>query len=289
MRCVRPCRAQKDIVLTTTIDGLWALQVLTGIETVAPELGLRPHLPSVEPRQLALSHPVTSELRDAGVINHCDAVDNTVVEWLTVLSRRDIALFIQIRTPSDDQAARVLIARFAQWWVAIERSADLVRISGVGTARTEAPASSMLCAEIERLCGQNTPAPLRPVTLDTDILRTTPDRQALHDLLVAQRLQPDQLRMLELAADPDQSALASIVALQSGVATGRSDRMHIEASPVTIIDTPAGRLVADDIQSAGKTWTIIAPGTQGNIDAAIRRMVRRLPADQDWHSYRKVV
>ncbi|OBI83010.1 ESX secretion-associated protein EspG [Mycobacterium asiaticum] len=276
-------------MLTTTLDGLWALQVLTGIETVAPELGLRPHLPSVEPRQLALSHPVTTELRDAGVIDESGAVDNAVVEWLTVLSRRDIALFVHVRTPGDDQAARVLLARFAQWWVAVERSADLVRISGIGTASAEAPAGSMLYAEIERLCGQHTPAPLRPVTLDTDMLRTTPDRQALHDLLVAQRLQPDQLQVLELAADPDQSAQASIVAIQSGVATGRSARTHVEASPVTIIDTPAGRLIVDDIQSAGKTWTIIAPGTQSNINAAIRRMVRRLPADQDWHSYRKVV
>ncbi|HOB50942.1 MAG TPA: ESX secretion-associated protein EspG, partial [Mycobacterium sp.] len=35
-------------MLTTSIDGLWVLQVLTGIEVVAPELGLRPHLPSIE-------------------------------------------------------------------------------------------------------------------------------------------------------------------------------------------------------------------------------------------------
>ena len=35
-------------MLTTTIDGLWVLQVLTGIEVLAPEMGLRPILPSVE-------------------------------------------------------------------------------------------------------------------------------------------------------------------------------------------------------------------------------------------------
>ena len=35
-------------MLTTTVDGLWVLQVLSGIEVMAPELGLRPHLPSVE-------------------------------------------------------------------------------------------------------------------------------------------------------------------------------------------------------------------------------------------------
>jgi hypothetical protein len=121
-------------VLTTTVDGLWALQVLTGIETVAPELGLRPHLPSVEPKRLALGHPVAAELRDVGVIDESGAVDATVVEWLTVLSRRDIALFIQIRMPSGPDPARVLLARFAQWWVVMERSAELVRISSAPPA-----------------------------------------------------------------------------------------------------------------------------------------------------------
>ncbi|MBX9638855.1 MAG: ESX secretion-associated protein EspG, partial [Mycobacteriaceae bacterium] len=142
-------------MLTTTVDGLWALQVIAGIETVAPELGLRPHLPSVEPKRLALQHPVTAELRDAGVLDEFDAVDPVVVEWLTVLSRRDVALVIRIRVPGDDDQAQILLARFAQWWVALERSADLVRISGAGAATAEGAASTVLNRQIERLCGQN--------------------------------------------------------------------------------------------------------------------------------------
>ncbi len=277
-------------MLTTTVDGLWALQVLTGIETVAPELGLRPHLPSVEPKRLALQHPVTAELRDAGVVDGCDAVDPTVVEWLTVLSRRDVALIFQIRAPGDDEPARVLLARFAQWWVALERSADLIRISGAGTASAEGSANTVLNGQIERLCGHHKPAALRPATLDADAMRVAAaGREALHTFLGGQRLDPDQLRMLTLAADPDRSAQASIVATQSGVETGRSQRTHIEPSAVTIIDTIEGRLVAEDVQSAGKQWMIIAPGTNNNIAAAIQRMMRRLPAHQDWHSYRKVV
>lgn len=34
---------------------------------------------------------------------------------------------------------------------------------------------------------------------------------------------------------------------------------------------------------------IIAPGTKTNIGTAINQMVRRLPAHEEWHSYRKVV
>ena len=34
---------------------------------------------------------------------------------------------------------------------------------------------------------------------------------------------------------------------------------------------------------------IIAPGTSTNIATAVNRMMRRLPANEEWHSYRKVV
>ncbi|GFG82269.1 ESX-2 secretion-associated protein EspG2 [Mycobacterium paragordonae] len=290
MHSVRPWPALRDTVLTTTVDGLWALQVLTGIETIAPELGLRPHLPSVEPKQLALQHPVTAELRDVGAVEECGAVDPTVVEWLTVLSRRDVALVLHIRTPRDDEPARVLLARFAQWWVVLERSADLIRISGAGTATAEGTADTVLNQQIERLCGRNEPAPLRPVTLDAGAMRSAAaGQEALQTFLAGQRVDADQLRLLTLAADPDRSAQASVVAAQSGVETGRFQRTHVEAGAVTIIDTLEGRLVAEEVDHGGTTWMIIAPGTRSNIAAAINRMMRRLPAHQDWHSYRKVV
>jgi len=277
-------------VLTTTLDGLWALQVLTGIEVLAPEMGLRPFLPSVEPKRLALEHPVAAELRAAGVIDESDAVDRTVVEWLTVLSRRDVGLLILIRLPGDEEPTRVLLARFAQWWVAMERSADLVRISAVGTAGTEGTASAALEGQIERLCGTNRPAALRPVTLDGDALHSAAtSQQSLHTFFNGQGLQPDQVHILEMATDPTRSAQASIVAIQSGVDTGQPSRTHIERDAVTIIDTPEGRLVADHVCTGGKKWMIVAPGTKSHIAAAINRMVRRLPAEQEWHSYRKVV
>jgi hypothetical protein len=281
-------------VLTTTVDGLWVLQVLTGLEVLAPELGLRPHLPSVEPRRLALGHPVTQDLRAAGVIDEADEVDSTVVEWLTVLSRRDIGLLIHFSTPHDPhhsaEPPRALLARFAQWWVALERSEDLVRISGAGISSTEATANAALNAQIERLCGANTPATLRPVTLDADTLRAaSTSQETLCEFFDSQRLQPDQTQMLQLAVDSGRSAQASIVAIQSGVETGRPTRTYIEQGAVAIIDTPDGRLVAEHVTSAGKRWMIVAPGTNSNVAAAVNHMVRRLPADEKWHSYRKVI
>lgn len=277
-------------MLTTTVDGLWVLQVLSGIEVLAPELGLRPHLPSVETEQIALAHPVAAELRAAGVITDGGGVDDAVLEWLTVLSRRDVALLVYARTPAQDtEPDRILLARFAQWWVALERSGMTVRISGVGTATTEGSAGMLINLEIERLCGEMKPASLRPVTLDiAELLAAVRDRASLHAFLVDKRLDADQITTLTLAADTDRSAQASVVAIQSGVPVGPA-RSHIDRGAVTIIDTPQGRLVSEHVSRGGKSWMIVSPGSAGNIANAVQKMVRRLPAEDEWYSHRKVV
>jgi ESX secretion-associated protein EspG len=278
-------------VLTTTVDGLWVLQVLTGIEVVAPELGLRSILPSVETRDSALAHPVAAELRAAGVLDESDNVNRSVVEWLTVLTRRDVALLINVRTPDTQETpTRALLARFAEWWVVMERSQDVIRIGGAGTSSAEGAANEVIRTQIERLCGTNTPAPLRPVTLDADALQEkATSRDRLHAFLATQRLDTDQLQILKMAADPARSAQAGIVAVQSGVTLAGPSRTYVEQSVVTIIDTPEGRIVAEHELSAGKKWMILGPGSATNLTSAINRMMRRLPANAEWHSYRKVV
>lgn len=276
-------------MLTTSVDGLWALQVLTGIEALAPELALRPILPSVESTQLALAHPVCAELRSAGVIDDAGTVDATVVEWLTVLARRDVALVIQVHTPGANPHARVLLARFARWWAVMERSEDMVRIGGAGAASAEDGADTVIGAQITRLCGALAPAPLRPVTLDADALAAqVSTRETLRTFLVAQRLDAEQLQIL-MAGTDHSSAQASIVAVQSGVDTGQGTRVQVEHTVVTIMDTPSGRLVAEHLPSAGKNWMIIAPGTPRHITAAVNQLLRRLPADHEWYCRRKVV
>lgn len=278
-------------MLTTTIDGLWVLQVLAGIEVLAPELALRPILPSFETAHKALRHPIAAELRAAGVIDEAGVVDSVVVEWMTVLARRDVALLVHVRNPEvGERPAMALLARFAQWWVVVERSEDLIRIGGAGTATAEGAANSVLTAQIERLCGTNAPAPLRPVTLDVEaLLSAVNSQESLKKFLATQQMDADQRRVLMLAADPTRSTQASVVALQSGVETGQPTRTHVEGTAVTVIDSPEGRLVAEQVPSGGKKWMVITPGSAANITAAINHMVRRLPASEEWFSYRKVV
>lgn len=277
-------------VLTTTVDGLWVLQVLTGIEALAAELALRPILPSIETKHAALRHPVCAQLRAAGVIDEAGTVDATVIEWLTVAARRDIALLLQVRMPGDESPARVLLARFARWWVFMERSEDLVRIGGAGTAGAEDSANTVIAAQLDRLCGRLPAAPLRPVTLDADAVSAhATDRKTLHGFLADQGLDADQQQIIALTTDPARSAQAAIVAIQSGLETGRPTRARVEQTTVTIMDSAAGRIVAEYVSAAGRNWMILAPGTPGRITAAINQLLRRLPADYDWYAHRKVV
>ena len=131
---------------------------------------------------------------------------------------------------------------------------------------------------------------MRPVTLDVDaLLSGVTSQDSLKNFLTTQHMDADQKRILMLAADPSRSTQASIVALQSGVETGQPTRTFVEQSAVTIIDSPEGRLVAEQVPSGGKKWMVVAPGSTTNITAAINNMVRRLPANEEWFSYRKVV
>lgn len=272
-------------MLTTTLDGLWVLQVLSGIEVLAPELGLRPHLPSVETRDSALSHPVAAELISTGIMTASGAIDEPVLEWLTVLSRRDIALLLRIHDAGGDTApTQTLLARFGQWWVSLERSADLIRLGGVGTATTEQSAGLVISHEIDRLCGPMPASMMRPVSIRVDeLIGTVRDTATLRAYLRTKRFEPEQVRALTLAAQSQQSRHTSIVAIQSGA------RPHIESGALTIIDTPEGRLLTEHVSHDGIAWLIVTPGSADAFTAAVRKLLRRLPAHQALHSYRKAV
>ncbi|OBF24213.1 ESX secretion-associated protein EspG [Mycobacterium sp. ACS4331] len=278
-------------MLTTTLDGLWVLQVLSGIEVLAPELALRPHVPSVEPRQAALDHPMAAELRDQGVIDVDGVVDGPILEWLTVIAKRDVALVINVTTPvHEGSPRRVLLARFAQWWAALERSDDLVRISGVGTASVEGAATALLSDQIERLCSSQDPAPIRPVTVDAGaMVAAVDDSASMRRWFTAQGLDADQVRLLMLASDPQRSAQASMVAVQSGVEDGSATRTLIGQTSVTIVDTPEGRLLYEVIHRDNRRWMLVSPGSQTAITDAVSQLLQGLPANSEWYSYRKVV
>ena len=270
-------------MLTTTLDGLWVLQVLSGIEVLAPELGLRPHLPSIESRDAALAHPVAAELIDAGVITTSGTIDDTVLEWLTVLSRRDIALLLHMREVGA-QPVQTLLARFGQWWVALERNDSLIRLSGVGTTNSEQSAGRAVMREIDRLCGAMPASAMRPVSIKTDeLLAAVRSGANLQNYLRTKRFDTDQVRQLTLASEPERTRQTSVVAIQSGA------RPQITPGALTVIDTPEGRLLVEHVSQDGIAWMVVTPGSAEALATGVRNLLRRVPAQPAWHSYRKAV
>lgn len=130
-------------MLTTTVDGLWVLQAVTGVEQTCPELGLRPLLPRLDTAERALRHPVAAELMAVGALDQAGNADPMVREWLTVLLRRDLGLLVTIGVPGGEPT-RAAICRFATWWVVLERHGNLVRLYPAGTASDEAGAGELV-------------------------------------------------------------------------------------------------------------------------------------------------
>ncbi|ORW52941.1 secretion protein EspG [Mycobacterium paraense] len=276
-------------MLTTTIDGLWVLQAVTGVEQLCPELGLRPLLPRLESAELALRHPVVAELKACGALDEAGNADPMIREWLTVLLRRDLGLLVNINVPGRDPT-RAAICRFATWWVVLERHGNLVRLYPAGTASESATATDLVVGQVERLCGVAEAAPLRPVTVDTkELLESVHDAGSLKSFLLKQRLDVDQLHIVTMAADPGRSASAAIVAVQAGVGPDRTARLAIGESAVAIVDTAAGRVCVEGITSGGRRYQVLSPGSRSDIAAAVQRLIQSLPAGEEWYSYRRVV
>ncbi len=276
-------------MLTTTVDGLWVLQAVTGVEQTCPELGLRPLLPRLDTPERALRHPVAAELMASGAIDEAGNADPMIREWLTVLLRRDLGLLVSIGVPGREPT-RAAICRFATWWVALERHCDLVRLYPAGTASNETAAGELVVGQIERLCGVAEAAPLRPVTLDTEqLLESVRDAAGLRSFLLSQRLDVDQLQIVTMAADPARSAHAAIVALQAGIGPENMARIVVGDSTVSIVDTPAGRVCVESVMSGQRRYQILSPGSRSDIGGAVQRLIRRLPAGDEWYSYRRVV
>ncbi|MGZ4510138.1 MAG: ESX secretion-associated protein EspG [Mycobacterium sp.] len=276
-------------MLTTTVDGLWVLQAVTGVEQTCPELGLRPLLPRLDTPERALRHPVAAELKAAGALDEAGNADPMIREWLTVLLRRDLGLLVNMGVPGREPT-RASICRFATWWVVLERHGDLVRLYPAGTAGNETAASELVVGQVERLCGVAEAAPLRPVTIDTEqLLESVRDAAGLRQFLLNQRLDVDQLQIVTMAADPARSASAAIVALQAGVGPEKTARVAVGDSTVAIVDTPAGRVCVEEVMSGQRRYQVLSPGSRSDIAGAVHRLIRRLPAGDEWHSYRRVV
>lgn len=81
----------------------------------------------------------------------------------------------------------------------------------------------------------------------------------------------------------------TLVALQAGVGPEKSARILVGDSTVAIVDTAAGRICVESVTSGQRRYQVLSPGSRSDIGGAVQRLIRRLPAGDEWYSYRRVV
>src|SRR6516162_182430 len=101
-------------MLTTSVECVWALQALVGVEQMPTTLHLKPYIPSAHGDLIVETTqgrgPLSStaqyhSLVQAGVTDENGRVDTAVRDWMTVLGRPDREVALIIRRPDQPATA----------------------------------------------------------------------------------------------------------------------------------------------------------------------------------------
>src|SRR6516162_5315504 len=101
-------------MLSTSVECVWVLQALLGVEQMPAALHLKPFIPSAhgdlivettEGRRPLASTAQYHSLVQAGVIDERGQVDGAVRDWMTVLGRPDREVVLVIRRPDQPATA----------------------------------------------------------------------------------------------------------------------------------------------------------------------------------------
>ena len=269
------------MALTTTPNGVWVLQALLGVETLPVALRLRPFIPSLYDDSVVVATtagpvPVAqtaehASLVAAGVIDAAGAVDGTVRDWMTVLSRAERQVVMAIRGPdpatvgdaSPTVQERVLVVcRHRRWLAMAARDGDEVVFDAVGESEHPDQQVELICNAMLPAFGDADPADIEGVNVPAELMYTTLNNAAPHghDVLVPALarlgLAPPLPEVLTAAARFDESAMAVVSLIDTGVSTTVHPRV------LTVADTAYGRVSITTSASAdGKEWLTIWPAT----------------------------
>ncbi len=265
-------------MLTTSVDCVWALQALLGVERMPTTLRLKPFIPSahgdliVETTQGRRPLTATAQYHDlvaAGVIDERGKVDDVVRDWLTVLSRAEREVTMTIRRP--DQPAtessgatvheRVLVVcRYQRYMAMAARDGDEMVIGGVG--ETDDPASQIdaICNILIPALGDHPPADIDGVNVPKDFMQRELESAAasgnIADALRRAGLGPWEVEVIQAATDLERSAMAVVAVIDHGA------QLHVHPRVLSVADTDYGRITfATTAGGDGTEWLSIWPTT----------------------------
>jgi hypothetical protein len=266
-------------MLTTTVECVWALQALIGVEQMPTVLRLKPYIPSAhsdfvvettQGRQLLSNTAQYHSLQEAGAIDAAGQVDGAVRDWMMVLGRPDREVVLTIRRPgelaTDDdgptvQERSLVVCRHDRYLAMAARDGEQMVIGGVGEASEPAQQVELICRMVVPALGDHPPAeidginvPKATVVMALEHAGSSPEARA--EALRRLGMGPWEVEVVQAAMDLEQSAMAVIAVVDHAA----DIRPHPQV--LTVADTDYGRISFTMTTGAdGQEWLSIFPTT----------------------------
>lgn len=270
-------------MLNTSVECVWALQALLGVERMPVTLHLKPYIPSAHSDLLvdtdAGKVPLAStaqyhSLVQAGVIDEHGRVDPAVRDWMTVLGRAEREAVLTIRRPDQpathDSSATVhertmVVCRYGRYLAMAARDGDEMVIGGVGETEEPTRQVELMCQMLVPALGEHPPADIEGINVPKDMMQMAIDAagQTPEGMAAALRrlgLGPWEVEVVQAASRLDQSAMAVVAVIDHCPDVRPHPRV------LTVADTEYGRISFTTTTGAdGKEWMSIWPTTASGL------------------------
>ena len=206
-------------MLTTSVECVWALQALVGVEQMPTALHLKPFIPSAhgdlivettEGRRPLASTAQYHSLVQAGVIDERGQVDGAVRDWMTVLGRPDREVVLVIRRPDQPATAEagptvhertMVVCRHGRFLAMAARDGEDMVIGGVGETDDPAGQIELICQMLVPAFGDHPPADVDGVNVPKDLIQMVADTAGPGPDGVAEALRRVGLRPWEVEVE----------------------------------------------------------------------------------------
>lgn len=270
-------------MLNTSVECVWALQALLGVERMPVTLHLKPYIPSAHSDLLvdtdAGKVPLANtaqyhSLVQAGVIDEHGRVDAAVRDWMTVLGRAEREAVLTIRRPdqpaTNDCSATVhertmVVCRYGRYLAMAARDGDDMVIGGVGESDEPTRQVELMCQMLVPAFGEHPPADIEGINVPKDTMQMAIDAagqtpEGMASALRRLGLGPWEVEVVQAASRLDQSAMAVVAVIDHCPDVRPHPRV------LTVADTEYGRISFTTTTGAdGKEWMSIWPTTASGL------------------------
>jgi hypothetical protein len=270
-------------MLTTSVECVWALQALVGVEQMPTTLHLKPYIPSAHGDLIVETtqgrRPLSStaqyhSLVQAGVIDDNGQVDTAVRDWMTVLGRPDREVALIIRRPDQPATAEtgptvhertMVVCRRSRFLAMAARDGDEMVIGGVGETDEPSRQIELICQMLVPAFGDHPPADIDGINVPTDVLQMAMDTAGRSDEAMSEALRrvglgPWEVEVVQAAMRLDSSAMAVVAIVD------HCPEIRPHSKVLTVADTEYGRISFTTTTGAdGKEWLSIFPTTPSGL------------------------